>query len=102
MTNLWYSLFISFDCDLSLGIHTWVVRKIFLNFITTKMSFQPADYASAYVTVDEVLEIKKAFDFFDRDLGGAIDPKGTPSPIQNSRSPLTPSVLRPRPRQSTK
>jgi Ca2+-binding EF-hand superfamily protein len=39
------------------------------------MSFNPQDYASAYVTVDEVVEIKKAFDLFDRDLGGAIDPK---------------------------
>jgi hypothetical protein len=64
------------------------------------MSFNPQDYASAYVTVDEVLEIKKAFDFFDRDLGGAIDPKGTPPLIQNSRSPSTPSVLRPRRRRS--
>jgi hypothetical protein len=41
------------------------------------MSFNPNDYVSQYVTVEEVLEIKKAFDLFDRDLGGAIDPKGT-------------------------
>jgi centrin-1 len=40
------------------------------------MSFNPADFASAYISQDEVLEIKKAFDLFDRDLGGAIDPKG--------------------------
>lgn len=39
------------------------------------MAFNPQDYASAYVTVDEVIEIKKAFDLFDRDLGGAIDPR---------------------------
>jgi Ca2+-binding EF-hand superfamily protein len=39
------------------------------------MSFNPQDYASAYVTADEVVEIKKAFNLFDRDLGGAIDPK---------------------------
>ncbi len=45
------------------------------------MTFNPQDYVSAYVTLDEVLEIKKAFDYFDRDLGGAIDPKGTPSLI---------------------
>ena len=41
------------------------------------MSFNPNDYATPYVSVDEVLEIKKAFDLFDRDLGGAIDPRGT-------------------------
>lgn len=41
------------------------------------MAFNPQNYVSAYVTIDEVLEIKKAFDLFDRDLGGAIDPKGT-------------------------
>ena len=66
------------------------------------MAFNAQDYASPYVTVDEVLEIKKAFDLFDRDLGGAIDPRGTYRPIQNSKSPLTPSVLRQRPKQSTR
>ena len=66
------------------------------------MAFNAQDYASPYVTVDEVLEIKKAFDLFDRDLGGAIDPRGTYRPIKNSKSPLTPSVLRPRPKQSTR
>ena len=40
------------------------------------MSFNPNDYVSPYVTLDEVTEIKKAFDLFDRDLGGAIDPRG--------------------------
>lgn len=39
------------------------------------MAFNPQDFASPYVTVDEVIEIKKAFDYFDRDLGGAIDPR---------------------------
>ena len=39
------------------------------------MAFNAQDYASPYVTVDEVIEIKKAFDLFDRDLGGAIDPR---------------------------
>jgi hypothetical protein len=28
------------------------------------------------MTQEEVLEIKKGFDLFNRDLGGAIDPKG--------------------------
>jgi Ca2+-binding EF-hand superfamily protein len=39
------------------------------------MSFNANDYANEYCTVDEVNEIKKAFDLFDRDLGGAIDPR---------------------------
>jgi Ca2+-binding EF-hand superfamily protein len=65
-------------------------------------SFDPKNYASQYITVDEVIEIKKAFDYFDRDLGGAIDPKGTSPLMQNSRLPSTPSVLRPRPRPSTR
>jgi len=39
------------------------------------MSFNPADFTSDYCTTEEVLQIKKAFDLFDRDLGGAIDPK---------------------------
>lgn len=47
------------------------------------MSFNPQDFASQYVTVDEVVEIKKAFDYFDRDLGGAIDPKGNGGEMQN-------------------
>jgi Ca2+-binding EF-hand superfamily protein len=47
------------------------------------MTFDPKNFASAYVTVDEVLEIKKAFDYFDRDLGGAIDPKGIHVVMQN-------------------
>jgi len=66
------------------------------------MSFNPNDYVSPYVTLEEVLEIKKAFDLFDRDLGGAIDPRGTHPASQNSRLPSTPSALKPRPRQSTK
>lgn len=39
------------------------------------MSFNPQDFVTPYVTQEEVLEIKKAFDLFDRDLGGAIDPR---------------------------
>ena len=66
------------------------------------MAFNANDYVTPYVTQDEVLEIKKAFDLFDRDLGGAIDPRGTAHDTQNSRLPSTPSVLRPRPRQSIK
>ena len=42
------------------------------------MSFNENDFASEYCTVEEVREIKRAFDLFDRDLGGAIDPRCTP------------------------
>jgi len=41
------------------------------------MSFKPQDFAKEYCNVEEVLEIKRAFDLFDRDLGGAIDPRCT-------------------------
>ena len=64
------------------------------------MAFNANDYVSPFVTVEEVLEIKKAFDLFDRDLGGAIDPRCTSNTIQNSRLPSTPSVSRPRLRPS--
>jgi Ca2+-binding EF-hand superfamily protein len=60
------------------------------------MSFNPQDFVTPYVTLEEVLEIKKAFDLFDRDLGGAIDPRGTQSMTQNSKLPSTLSVSRPR------
>lgn len=62
------------------------------------MSFNPADFANEYCTVEEVLEIKRAFDLFDRDLGGAIDPRGNFFFIQNSRLLLTPSESKPRPK----
>ena len=60
------------------------------------MAFNPQDFVTPYVTLEEVLEIKKAFDLFDRDLGGAIDPRGTQSMTQNSKLPSTLSVSRPR------
>lgn len=60
------------------------------------MSFNPNDFATEYCTVEEVLEIKRAFDLFDRDLGGAIDPRGNSLFIQNSRLPSTHSVSKPR------
>jgi hypothetical protein len=62
------------------------------------MSFNSNDFANEYCTVEEVLEIKRAFDLFDRDLGGAIDPRGIFFFIQNSRSPLTHSVSKLRPK----
>ena len=38
--------------------------------------FDPSAFANEFVTVDEVLDIKRAFDLFDYDGGGSIDPKG--------------------------
>ena len=60
------------------------------------MAFNPNDYVTPYVSVDEVLEIKKAFDLFDRDLGGAIDPRGTNPFTQNSKSPSILWVSKPK------
>ena len=47
--------------------------------------FDPSAFANEFVTVDEVLEIKRAFDLFDYDGGGSIDPKGNFRLIQNLR-----------------
>lgn len=41
------------------------------------MAFNAQDYVTPYVSLEEVLEIKKSFDLFDRDLGGSVDPRGT-------------------------
>lgn len=51
--------------------------KNLLSLIYLKMAFNPQDFVTPYVTLEEVLDIKKGFDLFDRDLGGAIDPRGT-------------------------
>ena len=66
------------------------------------MAFNPNDYVTPYVTLEEVLEIKKAFDLFDRDLGGAIDPRGKATSIQSSKLLSTLSVSKPRLRPSIK
>lgn len=66
------------------------------------MSFNPNDYVSPYVTLEEVLEVKKAFDLFDRDLGGAIDPRGINGIMKNSKLLLIPWVLKPRLKPSIK
>jgi hypothetical protein len=38
--------------------------------------FDPAAFANEFVTPEEVLDIKRAFDLFDFDGGGSIDPAG--------------------------
>lgn len=43
--------------------------------------FDPSAFASEFVTVEEVLDIKRAFDLFDFDGGGSIDPAGIISSI---------------------
>lgn len=39
--------------------------------------FNAKNYEKPGLTEDEVIEIKEAFDLFDTDGGGSIDPKGT-------------------------
>ena len=38
--------------------------------------FDPSPYVREGVTAEEVIEIKTAFDLFDADKGGVIEPKG--------------------------
>ena len=64
------------------------------------MSFNPKDYVTPYITEEEVLEIKKSFDLFDRDLGGAVDPRGISQSTQNSRLLSIHWVSRPKPKLS--
>ena len=64
------------------------------------MSFNPKDFVTPYISEEEVCEIKKAFDLFDRDLGGAIDPRGKTSITKNSKSPSILSVSKLKPRLS--
>ena len=59
------------------------------------------DFVSDYITAEEVLEIKKSFDLFDRDLGGSINPQGTFFNMQNLLRPSNPWESRLKLRQST-
>lgn len=65
------------------------------------MSFNVQDYVSDHITAEEVLEIKKSFDLFDRDLGGSINPQGTLFNIQNSSRPSNPWESKPKHKPST-
>lgn len=38
--------------------------------------FDPSPFVNEFVSIDEVMDIKRAFDLFDHDGGGSIDPKG--------------------------
>ena len=40
-----------------------------------KKAFNPADFSNALLSKDEVIEIKQAFDIFDGDGSGVIDPQ---------------------------
>jgi hypothetical protein len=44
--------------------------------IAVSGGFDPTPYVREGVTAQEVLEIKTAFDLFDADRGGVIEPKG--------------------------
>lgn len=50
-----------------------------------KGGFSAKNYERPGLTEDEVVEIKEAFDLFDTDGGGSIDPKGTGEATQNLR-----------------
>lgn len=39
--------------------------------------FNPKPYERPGLSEEEVMEIKEAFDLFDTDGGGSIDPRGT-------------------------
>lgn len=41
-----------------------------------KSGFSAKNYERPGLTEDEIIEIKEAFDLFDTDGGGSIDPKG--------------------------
>jgi len=40
-----------------------------------KKQFRPEDYATLTIPVEEVKDIKMAFDIFDGDLSGVVDPQ---------------------------
>ena len=63
--------------------------------------FDAAAWATEYIPVEEVMDIKRGFDLFDHDGGGSIDPRGNPKFTQNSRSPSIPWVSKPRLKQCT-
>ena len=50
-------------------------------------AFNPSKFVRPGLNEDEVAEIKEAFDLFDTDGGGEIDPKGNLTVIQSSRLP---------------
>ena len=43
----------------------------------TKQPFNPKDFERPGISAEEVLEIREAFDLFDYEGNGFIDPKGT-------------------------
>lgn len=50
--------------------------------------FDPKNYERPGLTIDTIMDVKVAFDLFDTDGGGSIDPKGTDCcSIQSSRLP---------------
>lgn len=55
---------------------------------TKSKQFNAKAFERPGLTEEEVLEIKEAFDLFDTDGGGSIDPKGIHiCYLQNSRPP---------------
>ena len=57
-------------------IYKYLMSKSAVKMTGRLAGFDPSAYANEFITADEVLEIKRAFDLFDYDGGGSIDPKG--------------------------
>lgn len=54
---------------------------------TKSKQFNAKAFERPGLTEEEVLEIKEAFDLFDTDGGGSIDPKGISTSTQSSKRP---------------
>ena len=63
------------------------MRKQPVPVVQANKKFAASQFVRAGLNEDEIVEIKEAFDLFDTDGGGEIDPKGTPALTQSSRQP---------------
>lgn len=52
-----------------------------------KQPFNPKDYEKPGISVEEVIEIKEAFDLFDYEGNGYVEPKCTHLTTKNSSPP---------------
>lgn len=57
--------------------HNGLIQIIIMKKAPKSKQFNAKAFERPGLTEEEVLEIKEAFDLFDTDGGGSIDPKGT-------------------------